>query len=80
MDNARVCAHQRKEYNKARPLLRKAAEGLWTSGRVHYHLGLTDYHLGRKEDAVFSLRRALQLDDKAPEAKEARQVLSELVR
>ena len=65
-------------YDKAEPLLRQAAEQLRNNARVHYHLGMTYYRLGRKEDAGVSLRRALQLNGKLPEAQEARIILKEL--
>ena len=62
----------------AEPLLRKAVELLANDANVHYHLGLTYYRLGRKDDAIFALRRALQLDGKLPESAEIQKVLTEL--
>src|SRR6266480_1172455 len=66
------------QYDKAEPLLRRAAEQLRNNAEVHYHLGMTYYRLGRKEDAGVALRRALQLDGKLPQAQEARTILKEL--
>jgi hypothetical protein len=39
---------------------------------------MTYYRLGKKEDAVASLKRSLQLDERFPEAAEARKVLKDL--
>jgi len=69
---------QLSQYDKAEPLLRRAAEQLRNSAEVHYHLGMTYHRLGRKEDAGVALRRALQLDGKLPQAQEVRTILKEL--
>src|SRR5439155_21266139 len=66
---------QRKEYSKAEPVLKKAAELGTRIAPIHYHLGMTYYRLGRKEDAIASLKRSLQLDGQFSEADEARRVL-----
>jgi hypothetical protein len=39
---------------------------------------MTYYRLGRKEDAIASLKRSLQLDGRFSDADEARRVLQEL--
>jgi cytochrome c-type biogenesis protein CcmH/NrfG len=39
---------------------------------------MTYYRLGRKDDAVLALRRALQLDPKLPEAAKIRETLAAL--
>jgi hypothetical protein len=41
---------------------------------------MTYYRLGKKEDAVFALRRSLQLDGKLAEADEVRRALTELAK
>jgi cytochrome c-type biogenesis protein CcmH/NrfG len=41
---------------------------------------MTYYRLGRKDDAVLALRRALQLDPKLPEAGAIEQLLTTLAR
>jgi TolA-binding protein len=45
---------------------------------IHYHLGMTYYQLGKKEDAAAALKRSLQIDERFPDAQEARRVLREL--
>ena len=48
---------------------------------IHYHLGMTYYRLGRKDDAIASLKRSLQLgaqEGQFVDADEARRVLREL--
>jgi uncharacterized protein HemY len=70
--------YRRGEYAKAEPLLRKAAEELRNDPTVQYHLGMTYYKLGRKEDAATALRRTLQLDPKFTQGDEVRHVLKEL--
>ncbi|PYN34212.1 MAG: hypothetical protein DME01_16255 [Candidatus Rokuibacteriota bacterium] len=44
----------RTEPQKAEPVLRKAAELGARIAPIHYHLGMTYYRLGRKEDAIAS--------------------------
>jgi Flp pilus assembly protein TadD len=70
--------YRRGEYDKAEPLLRKAAEQLPNDASVHYHLGMTYYRLGRKDDAAVALRRSLQLDERIADAAQIRQVLKDL--
>jgi len=41
-------------------------------------LGMTYYRLGKNEDAIASLKRSLQLDEKSTDAAEARRVLRQL--
>jgi Flp pilus assembly protein TadD len=70
--------YKRREYELAEPLLRKAAETAATNAAIQYHLGMTYYSLGKLEDAGSALRRALQLDERLPEADEIRRVLKKL--
>ena len=58
--------------------MKKAAELGARMAPVQYHLGMTYYRLGKKDEAIASLKRSLQLDDKFPDAAEARRVLKEL--
>jgi tetratricopeptide (TPR) repeat protein len=78
MDTVGFVHYQRKEYAKAEPVLKKAADLGAKIAPIHYHLGMTYYRLGKKEDAVASLKRSLQLDERFPEAAEARKVLKDL--
>src|SRR5207237_8419769 len=78
LDTVGFVHYQRKEYSKAEPVLRKAAELGARIAPIHYHLGMTYYRLGRKEDAIASLKRSLQLDVQFSDADEARRVLREL--
>ena len=78
LDTVGFVYYQRKEYAKAAPVLKRAAELGARIAPVHYHLGMTYYQLGKKEDAIASLKRSLQLDEKSTDAAEARRVLREL--
>ena len=69
---------KRGEFAQAEPLFRKAAALAGSPVVIRYHLGMTYYRLGRRDDAVTTLRQALQLDPRSPEAVEARRVLEEL--
>jgi tetratricopeptide (TPR) repeat protein len=70
--------YNRGAYDEAEPIIRKAAELANRSAPIQYHLGMTYYRLGKKDEAVLALRRALQVDPKFPEAARAREVLSML--
>ena len=78
LDTVGFVYYQRKEYVKAEPVLRRAAELGDRMAPVHYHLGMTYYRVGKKQDAIASLKRSLQLDETSPDAAEARRVLREL--
>ena len=78
LDTVGFVYYQRKEYTKAEPVLRKAVELGARIAPVHYHLGMTYYRLGKKEDAIASLKRSLQLDERFSDAGEARRILREL--
>jgi len=78
LDTVGFVYYQRKEYAKAEPILKKAVELGAKVAPIHYHLGMTYYRLGKKDDAIASLKRSLQLDEKLPDAAEARRVLKEL--
>ena len=54
LDTVGFVHYTRKEYSKAEPVLRKAAELGARIAPIHYHLGMTYYRLGRKEDAIAS--------------------------
>ena len=78
LDTVGFVHYKRKEYSKAEPVLRKAAELGARIAPIHYHLGMTYYRLGKQEDAIASLKRSLQLDGQFSDADEARRVLREL--
>ena len=68
---------QRREYDRAEPVLRQAVELAVSEGTIQYHLGLTYFRMGRRGDAAAWLRRSLQ-DPRLAEAAAARQLLREL--
>src|SRR5262249_1532444 len=78
LDTVGFVHYKRKEYSKAEPVFRKAVELGARTASTHYWLGMTYYRLGRKEDAIASLKRAPQLDGRVSDADEARRVLQEL--
>ncbi len=78
LDTVGFVYYQRKEYAKAEPVLKRAAELGARIAPVHHHLGMTYYRLGKNEDAIASLKRSLQLDEKSTDAAEARRVLRQL--
>src|SRR5437660_847148 len=78
LDTVGFVHYKRKEYSKAEPVLRRAAELGAKMAPIHYHLGMTYYRLGKQEDAIASLKRSLQLDGQFSDADEARRVLREL--
>jgi len=70
--------YRRGEYKKAEPVLKKAVELVTNDGAFFYHLGMTYYKLGRRDDAASALGRSLQLDGTIPQAAAIRTVLDEL--
>jgi len=70
--------YRRGAYVDAEKTLSRAADKAPNNATLRYHLGMTYYQLGRKEDAIASLKRSLQLDEKSTDAAEARRVLREL--
>jgi Flp pilus assembly protein TadD len=70
--------YQRGEYTRAEPILKKATGLLTSNATLFYHLGMTYYKLGRREDAAAALRRSLQLQETIPQAEEIRALLVEL--
>ena len=70
--------YQRGEYQQAEPLLKKASELVPKNATIFYHLGTTYQKLGKRDDAATALRRALQIDDRIPQAAEIQKLLTEL--
>ena len=72
--------YRRGEYDQAVTLLKTAAEKLPKAGLVWYHLGLAYKELGRKELAIESLRRALELNESNtfPQWEQAKLALEDL--
>ncbi|HMH49933.1 MAG TPA: tetratricopeptide repeat protein, partial [Candidatus Acidoferrum sp.] len=60
------------------PLLKRATELASGNATIAYHLGMTYYRLGRRDEAASSLRRSLQLQETIPQAPEIRALLAEL--
>ncbi|MBW1899861.1 MAG: tetratricopeptide repeat protein [Deltaproteobacteria bacterium] len=65
-------------YDKAVMLLTESAAEITDNATLHYHLGMALYKKGDKEEARKNLEKALNINDKFSEAKNARQVLTEL--
>ena len=59
-------------------LLTESAAEITDNATLHYHLGMALYKKGDKEEARKNLEKALNINDKFSEAKNARQVLTEL--
>jgi len=59
-------------------VLKRAVELDARLAPIQYHLGVAYARLGRKDEAVGALRRALQIDDRFPDADAARRLLKEL--
>jgi tetratricopeptide (TPR) repeat protein len=78
LDTLGFVHYQRKDYAKAEPVLKRAVELAPKAAPMQYHLGMTYYRLGKKDDAVAALKRSLAIDEKFPDAQEARRVLKEL--
>jgi tetratricopeptide (TPR) repeat protein len=78
LDTVGFVHYQRGEYAKAEPLLKSASDAQPQNATVAYHLGMTYYKLGRRDDAAAALRRALRLKENLPQAREIQAVLSEL--
>ena len=68
---------RRGEYDRAEPLFRQAAEIAVNNGTVQYHLGITYFRLGRRDEAATWLRRSLQ-DPRLAEAAQVRKLLQEI--
>ena len=66
------------DYKSAERRLLKAVELLPRNPSVHFHLGMIQLSLGRKSDAISSIRRALQYNPKFEGAANAQQILKEL--
>ena len=65
-------------YTEAEKALSRAAERAPKSAQIQYHLGMTYAKLGKKDDAVSSLRRAAQLDPKLAQAEKIADVIKGL--
>jgi tetratricopeptide (TPR) repeat protein len=62
MDTLGWVQYRKGAYNDAQKTLAQAVEKASSNAKIHYHLGMTYEKLGRRSDAVSSLRRAAQLD------------------
>jgi Flp pilus assembly protein TadD len=70
--------YRRGDYTDAEKSLSRAVERSSENGTIRYHLGLTYARLGRKADAVSSLRRAAQLDPKLAQAERIEDLIKQL--
>src|SRR5262249_7322994 len=57
LDTLGFVHYHRGEFQQAEPVLKRASEALTTNAPVFYHLGMTYYKLGRRDDAASALRR-----------------------
>jgi len=62
----------------AEKALARASEHAPNNGQIQYHLGMTYAKLGKKSDAVSTLRRAAQLDPKLSQAEKIPDLIKEL--
>ena len=76
LDTLGFVHYQRREYQKAEPVLKRATDLAGSNATILYHLGMTYYKLGRRDEAASTLRRVLQLQETIPQAPEIRAVLS----
>ena len=70
--------YRRGAYVEAEKTLNRALERLPNNAQVQYHLGMTFAKLGKRNDAVSSLRRAAQLDPKLGQAAKIADLIKEL--
>src|SRR4029453_12391697 len=68
LDTLGFVHYQRREYQKAEPVLKRATELAGGNPTVLYHLGMTYYKLGRRDEAASTFRRALQQQETIPQA------------
>jgi tetratricopeptide (TPR) repeat protein len=73
-----ICEKKGLHY-KARILLEESRAGLPDNPTIHYHLGVTYFSLGEKDNARASLEKSLRLNPGFPEAKQAEELLRELI-
>ena len=65
-------------FDKAIIQLTESAAEISDNATVHYHLGMALYKKGDKEGARENLKKALNINEKFPEADSARTIMSEL--
>jgi tetratricopeptide (TPR) repeat protein len=70
--------YRRGAFPEAEKALLRAAERAPGNGTIQYHLGMTYARLGKKQDAVSTLKRAAQLDPKLGEAEKINDVIKQL--
>lgn len=70
--------YRRGAFPEAEKALIRAVERAPGNGTIQYHLGMTYARLGRKQDAVSTLKRAAQLDPKLGEAEKINDVIKGL--
>ena len=59
---------ERRDYQSAEPLLTRAVEINRDGGRAYYFLGVAQYNLKRRDDAIHSLQRAVEINPESPNA------------
>ena len=70
--------YRRGAYAEAEKVLAQAVERAPGNASIHHHLGMTYYRLGKKTDALFTLRRASQLDPKLAQTENLAPLIKEL--
>jgi len=70
--------YRRGAFPEAEKALLSAVERAPNNGTIRYHLGMTYARLGKKQDAVSTLKRAAQLDPKLGEAEKINDVIKQL--
>lgn len=70
--------YRRGAFAEAEKMLLKAVERSPNTGAIQFHLGMTYARLGRRNDAVSTLRRAAQLDAKLAESERIETLVREL--
>jgi len=78
LDTLGFVHYARGEYTQAEPVLTKAYELAANDATIQYHLGMTYYRLGQKDQAATWLRRSLQNGGNFAEAGRIRDLLKEL--
>lgn len=68
--------YQKKEFDKALPLLEKAAAELRQNASVHYHLGMTYLAMQKREQGIASLRQAVNIAPTFEGAEKVKKLLS----
>jgi tetratricopeptide (TPR) repeat protein len=78
MDTLGWVHYRRGAYAEAEKLLADAVRLAADNAAIHYHLGMTYHKRGKKTDALYTLRRAAQLDPKLAETENLAPIIREL--